>query len=69
MLVILSVPKAVWCEGLLGYNVVFYVIYWAGGGERRLFYALLFMVLSVLLRLLALHTGLIPLTTPFVLSV
>ena len=69
MLVIPFVPEAVWREGLLGYNAVLCAIYWAGTGERRLLYALLSVVLSVLLELLALYTGLIPLTAPFVLSV
>ena len=69
MLVIPFVPEAVWREGLLGYNAVLCAIYWAGSGERRLLYALLSVVLSVLLELLALYTGLIPLTAPFVLSV
>ena len=69
MLVIPVVPEAVWREGLLGYNAVLCAIYWAGSGERRLLYALLSVVLSVLLELLALYAGLIPLTAPFVLSV
>ena len=69
MLVIPFVPEAVWREGLLGYNAVLCAIYWAGTGERRLLYALLSVVLSVLLELLALYAGLIPLTAPFVLSV
>ena len=69
MLVIPFVPEAVWREGLLGYNAVLCAIYWAGRGERRLLYALLSVVLSVLLELLALYAGLIPLTAPFVLSV
>ena len=69
MLVIPFVPEAVWREGLLGYNAVLCAIYWAGSGERRLLYALLSVVLSVLLELLALYAGLIPLTAPFVLSV
>ena len=69
MLVIPFVPEAVWREGLLGYNAVLCAIYWAGSGERRLLYALLSVVLSVLLELLALYTGTIPLTAPFVLSV
>lgn len=69
MLVIPFVPEAVWREGLLGYNAVLCAIYWAGTGERRLLYALLSVVLSVLLELLALYVGLIPLTAPFVLSV
>ena len=69
MLVIPFVPEAVWREGLLGYNAVLCAIYWAGSGERRLLYALLSVVLSVLLELLALYTGLIPLTAPCVLSV
>lgn len=69
MLVIPFVPEAVWREGLLGYNAVLCAIYWAGPGERRLLYALLSVVLSVLLELLALYAGLIPLTAPFVLSV
>ena len=69
MLVIPFVPEAVWREGLLGYNAVLCVIYWAGTGERRLLKALLSVVLSVLLELLALYAGLIPLTAPFVLSV
>lgn len=69
MLVIPFVPEAVWREGLLGYNSVLCAIYWAGTGERRLLYALLSVVLSVLLELLALYAGLIPLTAPFVLSV
>ena len=69
MLVIPFVPEAVWREGLLGYNAVLCAIYWAGTGERRLLYALLSVVLSVLLELLALYPGLIPLTAPFVLSV
>ncbi|WP_302776161.1 urea transporter [Porphyromonas uenonis] len=69
MLVIPFVPEAVWREGLLGYNAVLCAIYWAGTGERRLLYALLSVVLSVLLELLALYAGLIPLTVPFVLSV
>ena len=68
-LVIPFVPEAVWREGLLGYNAVLCAIYWAGTGERRLLYALLSVVLSVLLELLALYAGLIPLTAPFVLSV
>lgn len=69
MLVIPFVPETVWREGLLGYNAVLCAIYWAGTGERRLLYALLSVVLSVLLELLALYAGLIPLTAPFVLSV
>ena len=69
MLVIPFVPEAVWREGLLGYNAVLCAIYWAGTGERRLLYALLSVMLSVLLELLALYAGLIPLTAPFVLSV
>lgn len=69
MLVIPFVPETVWREGLLGYNAVLCAIYWAGRGERRLLYALLSVVLSVLLELLALYAGLIPLTAPFVLSV
>lgn len=69
MLVIPFVPETVWREGLLGYNAVLCAIYWAGSGERRLLYALLSVVLSVLLELLALYTGTIPLTAPFVLSV
>lgn len=69
MLVIPFVPEAVWREGLLGYNAVLCAIYWAGSGERCLLYALLSVVLSVLLELLALYAGLIPLTAPFVLSV
>ena len=69
MLVIPFVPEAVWREGLLGYNAVLCAIYWAGAGERRLLYALLSVVLSVLLEILALYAGLIPLTAPFVLSV
>ena len=69
MLIIPFVPEAVWREGLLGYNAVLCAIYWAGTGERRLLYALLSVVLSVLLELLALYAGLIPLTAPFVLSV
>ena len=69
MLVIPFVPEAVWREGLLGYNAVLCATYWAGTGERRLLYALLSVVLSVLLELLALYAGLIPLTAPFVLSV
>lgn len=69
MLVIPFVPEAVWREGLLGYNAVLCAIYWAGAGERHLPYALLSVVLSVLLELLALYAGLIPLTAPFVLSV
>lgn len=69
MLVISFVPEAVWREGLLGYNAVLCAIYWAGTGERRLLKALLSVVLSVLLELLALYAGLIPLTAPFVLSV
>lgn len=69
MLVIPFVPEAVWREGLLGYNAVLCATYWAGTGERRLLYALLSVVLSVLLELLALYVGLIPLTAPFVLSV
>lgn len=69
MLVIPFVPEAVWREGLLGYNAVLCAIYWAGSGERRLLYALLSVVLSELLELLALYAGLIPLTAPFVLSV
>ena len=69
MLVIPFVPEAVWREGLLGYNAVLCAIYWAGTGEWRLLYALLSVVLSVLLELLALYAGLIPLTAPFVLSV
>lgn len=69
MLVIPFVPEAVWREGLLGYNAALCAIYWAGSSERRLLYALLSVVLSVLLELLALYAGLIPLTAPFVLSV
>ena len=69
MLVIPFVPETVWREGLLGYNAVLCAIYWAGTGERRLLYALLSVVLSVLLELLALYACLIPLTAPFVLSV
>lgn len=69
MLAIPFVPEAVWCEGLLGYNAVLCAIYWAGTAERSWLYALLSVVLSVLLELLALYAGLIPLTAPFVLSV
>mgnify|MGYP000367128895 CR=1 FL=1 len=69
MLAIPFVPETVWREGLLGYNAVLCAIYWAGTSERRLLYAVVSVVLSVLLELLALYAGLIPLTAPFVLSV
>lgn len=69
MLAIPFIPEAVWREGLLGYNAVLCAIYWAGTAERSWLYALLSVVLSVLLELLALYAGLIPLTAPFVLSV
>ena len=69
MLVIPFVPETVWREGLLGYNAVLCAIYWSGTSERRLLYAVVSVVLSVLLELLALYAGLIPLTAPFVLSV
>lgn len=69
MLAIPFVPEAVWREGLLGYNAVLCAIYWAGTAERSWLYALLSVVLSVLLELLALYADLIPLTAPFVLSV
>ena len=69
MLAIPFVPETVWCEGLLGYNAVLCAIYWASTSERRLLYAVVSVVLSVLLELLALYVGLIPLTAPFVLSV
>lgn len=63
------VPETVWREGLLGYNAVLCAIYWSSTSERRLLYAVVSVVLSVLLELLALYVGLIPLTAPFVLSV
>lgn len=69
MLAIPFVPETVWREGLLGYNAVLCAIYWASTSERRLLYAVVSVVLSVLLELLALYAGLIPLTAPFVLSV
>ncbi len=69
MLAIPFVPETVWREGLLGYNAVLCAIYWSGTSERRLLYAVVSVVLSVLLELLALYAGLIPLTAPFVLSV
>lgn len=69
MLAIPFVPETVWREGLLGYNAVLCAIYWAGTSDRRLLYAVVSVVLSVLLELLALYAGLIPLTAPFVLSV
>ncbi|WP_299369641.1 urea transporter [uncultured Porphyromonas sp.] len=69
MLAIPFVPETVWREGLLGYNAVLCAIYWSGTSERRLLYAVVSVVLSVLLELLALYVGLIPLTAPFVLSV
>ena len=69
MLAIPFVPETVWREGLLGYNAVLCAIYWAGTSERRLLYAVVSVVISVLLELLALYAGLIPLTAPFVLSV
>lgn len=69
MLAIPFVPETVWREGLLGYNAVLCAIYWASTSERRLLYAVVSVVLSVLLELLALYVGLIPLTAPFVLSV
>lgn len=69
MLAIPFVPETVWREGLLGYNAVLCAIYWASTSERRLLYAIVSVVLSVLLELLALYAGLIPLTAPFVLSV
>lgn len=69
MLAIPFVPETVWREGLLGYNAVLCAIYWASTSERRLLYAVVSVVLSVLIELLALYAGLIPLTAPFVLSV
>ncbi|EFR33948.1 urea transporter [Porphyromonas asaccharolytica PR426713P-I] len=69
MLAIPFVPETVWREGLLGYNAVLCAIYWAGTSERSLRYAVVSVVLSVLIELLALYAGLIPLTAPFVLSV
>ena len=69
MLAIPFVPETVWREGLLGYNAVLCAIYWASTSERHLLYAVVSVVLSVLLELLALYAGLIPLTAPFVLSV
>lgn len=69
MLAIPFVPETVWREGLLGYNAVLCAIYWAGTTERRLLYAVVSVVLSVGVELLALYAGLIPLTAPFVLSV
>lgn len=69
MLAIPFVPETVWREGLLGYNAVLCAIYWASTSERRLLYAVVSVVLSVLLELLALYAGLIPLTAPFVMSV
>lgn len=69
MLAIPFVPETVWREGLLGYNAVLCAIYWSSTSERRLLYAVVSVVLSVLLELLALYVGLIPLTAPFVLSV
>lgn len=69
MLAVPFVPETVWREGLLGYNAVLCAIYWASTSERRLIYAVVSVVLSVLLELLALYAGLIPLTAPFVLSV
>ena len=69
MLAIPFVPETVWREGLLGYNAVLCAIYWSSTSERRLLYAVVSVVLSVLLELLALYAGLIPLTAPFVLSV
>lgn len=69
MLAIPFVPETVWREGLLGYNAVLCAIYWASTSERRWLYAVVSVVLSVLLELLALYAGLIPLTAPFVLSV
>ncbi len=69
MLAIPFVPETVWREGLLGYNAVLCAIYWASTSERRLLYAVVSVVLSVLLELLALYAGLISLTAPFVLSV
>ena len=68
-LAIAFVPETVWREGLLGYNAVLCAIYWSSTSERRLLYAVVSVVLSVLLELLALYVGLIPLTAPFVLSV
>ena len=69
MLAIPFVPETVWREGLLGYNAVLCAIYWAGTSEHSLRYAVVSVVLSVLIELLALYAGLIPLTAPFVLSV
>ena len=54
MLMIPLVPEVVWREGLLGYNAVLCAIYWSGSREQPLLRAVIAVVLSVALELLAL---------------
>ena len=69
MLLIPVVPQPMWREGLLGYNAVLCALYWADAAHRQMLRALLSVVLSVAVQLLAMHLHAIPLTAPFVLSV
>lgn len=69
MLVVPLVPEVVWWEGLLGYNAVLCAIYWSDSREQPLPRAVIAVVLSVALELLALRLGIVPLTAPFVLAV
>lgn len=54
MLVVPLVPEVVWRGGLLGYNAVLCATYWSGSREQPLLRAVIAVVLSVALELLAL---------------